>query len=154
MCRTLLTRRVLARLLAQPRQPAVLLVGAAGDVDLAQAADRLAQKQAVAVDPQQLAQSGGASSIGLALLAGVGLDQDHPVAAVVSQQADQPVVEAADLEHGHERLAVPQPLAGQLLEEGVDLLRLRRHLPGPHDVALVVAERDRDLAGVLIDAEV
>jgi hypothetical protein len=47
-----------------------------------------------------------------------------------------------------------QPLAGELLEEGVDLLRLRRDLAGLEEVAVFVAERDGDLPGVLIDAEI
>jgi hypothetical protein len=144
----------LAGLLAQGGQPPVLLVGAAGDVHLAQAAGRLAQKQAITVDPQQLAQGGGVPSIRLALLAGVGLDQDDLVAAVVAQQADQPVVEAADLEHGHEGLPVVRALAGEPLEEGVDLFRLGRDLAGLQDVALVVAGRDGDLPCVWIDSQV
>jgi len=48
----------------------------------------------------------------------------------------------------------PQTLARQLLEESVDLLRLGRHLPSLHDVAMVIAERDRDLPCVLIDSQV
>src|SRR5262249_43398036 len=80
--------------------------------------------------------------------------EDHLVAAVILEHADQPIVEAADFEHGHEGLAVVQALAGELLEEGVDLLRLRRDLAGLHDVTAVVAERDGDLPCVLIDAEI
>jgi hypothetical protein len=76
------------------------------------------------------------------------------VAAVVAQHANEPVGKATDLEHGDERLAVVQPLAGELLEEGVDLLRLRVDLPGLHDVTARVAERDGDLPCVLIDPEV
>src|SRR5262249_51694122 len=49
--------------------------------------------------------------------------------------------------------AVVQALAGELLEEGVDLLRLRRDLPGLHDVPALVAERDGDLPCVLVDAQ-
>src|SRR5262249_55028088 len=82
------------------------------------------------------------------------LHEDHLVAAVLVQQADEPVVEATDLEHGDEGLARGQPLAGELLEEGMDLLRLRRDLPGLHDVPALVAERDGDLPCVLIDAEI
>jgi hypothetical protein len=44
-------RPCLAGLLAQRGQAPVLLIGAAGDIDLAQAADRLALQQALAVDP-------------------------------------------------------------------------------------------------------
>src|SRR5262249_40188910 len=134
-------------------QPPVLLVGAAGEFDLAQAADGLAPQQALAVGPEQLAQSRRIPPVGLAPLAVVGLDQDHPVAAVLLEEADQPVVEAAHLQDGRERLAVAQAL-GELPEEGVDLLRLGGHLPGLQDVAAVVAEGDGDLPGVLIDAEV
>jgi hypothetical protein len=47
-----------------------------------------------------------------------------------------------------------QALAGELLEEGLDLLRLGGHLPGLYHVAALVAERDRQLPCVLIDAEV
>src|SRR5262249_4965242 len=137
-----------------PAVPPGLLVGAAGDVHLAQAADRLALQQAVAIDPQKLAQRGGIAPIGLAELPLLRLDEDHPVAAVVAQHANEPVVKATDLEHGDERLVPGQPLAAELLEEGVDLLRLRRDLPGLHDVTALVAERDRDLPCVLIDAEI
>jgi hypothetical protein len=47
-----------------------------------------------------------------------------------------------------------QALAGELLKEGVDLVRLRRDLPGLQDIAVVVAERDRDLPCVLVDSQV
>jgi hypothetical protein len=36
----------------------------------------------------------------------------------------------------------------------MDFLRLRRHLPGQQGIAVFIAERDRDLPGVLIDSEV
>src|SRR5262245_38207599 len=39
------------------------------------------------------------------------------------------------LEHGHEGGAVVQALAGEALEEGVDLLGLGGHLPGLQDLA-------------------
>src|SRR5262249_55539072 len=45
-------------------------------------------------------------------------------------------------------------LVGQLLEEGLDLLRLRRNLSGLDDVAVLVAERDGDLPGVLVDPQI
>jgi hypothetical protein len=45
-------------------------------------------------------------------------------------------------------------LAGELLEVRLDLLRLRRDLPRQQHVAVFGAERDRDLACVLIDSEV
>jgi hypothetical protein len=48
----------------------------------------------------------------------VGLAQDHLPAVLVAQQADARVVEAADFQHGHERLPVAQALAGELLQEG------------------------------------
>src|SRR5262249_34864405 len=80
----------LAGLLAQRRQLAVRLIGAAGAIDLAPAADRLALPQAVAVDPQPLTERGGVPAIGLALLTIIGPDQDHLVAVVVVQHADQP----------------------------------------------------------------
>src|SRR5262249_14796165 len=57
-------------------------------------------------------------------------------------------------EHGDEWFARGKPLAGELLEEGVGLLRLRRDLPGQHDVPARVAERDGDLPCVLVDAQV
>jgi hypothetical protein len=144
-------RPCLAGLLAQRGQPAVLLVGAAGDIDVPQAPDGLALQQAITMDPQQLAQRGGVPPIRLAFLAVFELDQNHLVAAVVSQHANEPIVEAADLEHGHEGLAVVQAFAGELLEEGVDLRGLGGHLPGLHDIAVVVAERDGDLPCMLID---
>ena len=70
------------------------------------------------------------------------------------QHTNQPVAEATDLQHGHEGLPVPQALAGEPLEEGVDLLRLRGHLPGLQDIAALGAERDGDLQGVLVDSEI
>ena len=108
MCRTLLTRRVRAWPVSLPQagQPAVLLIGAAGDVHLPEPADRFALQQAIAVDPEQLAQRGRVTAIGLAFLTIVGLDQDDLVAVVLPQHANQPVVEATDLEHGHEGLPV------------------------------------------------
>src|SRR5262249_39466879 len=84
----------------------------------------------------------------------VRLNQNHLVAAVIVQQANEPVVEATNLQHGHEGLVLPQALAGELLEERVDLLRLRRYLLRLHDVAGCVAEGDRQLPCVLIDSEV
>jgi hypothetical protein len=125
----------LAGLLTKRGQPPVLLIAAAGDIDVAQTADRFALQQAVAVDPQQLTERGSVTAVGLAFLALLGLDQDYLVAAVISEHANQPIVEAADFEHGHERLAVAQALAGELLEEGVDLLGLGGHLPGLQDIA-------------------
>src|SRR5262245_31360076 len=148
------TRPGPAGVLAQHGQPPVLLVRGAGDVHLAQAADGLALEQAIAVDPQQLAQRGGIAPVGLAELPLFRLDEDHLVAAVVVQHANEPVVKATDLEHGDEGRACGQPLAGELLEEGVDLVGLRRDLPGLHDVPALVAERDGDLPCVLIDAQV
>src|SRR5271165_3063286 len=61
------------------------------------------------------------------------------LAGLVLQHADQPIVEAADLQHGHEWLAVAYPLPGELLEEIIDLVWRRRHLACLHDIALFVA---------------
>src|SRR6185295_14929035 len=94
------------------------------------------------------------TSIRLALLPVLGLDQDDLVAAVVLQHSDQPIIKTTNLQHGHEGLAIAQPLTGQLLEEGVDLLRLCRHLPSQQDIAVFIPQRDRDLPCVLIDSEV
>ena len=46
------------------------------------------------------------------------------------------------------------PLTSELLEEGVDFLRLRLNLARLKDITAVVAERDRDLPCVLIDSQV
>src|SRR5262249_58426745 len=70
------------------------------------------------------------------------------------QHPNQPGFEATDLQQGHEGLPVPQALAVEPLEEGVDLLRLRGHLPGLQDIASLGAERDGDLPGVLVDSEI
>src|SRR5262245_24930959 len=148
------TRQIHTGILAQRGQPPVLLIRGASDVDLPQATHRLALQQTTAVDPQQLTQRRGITPIRLAFLAVVGLDQDHLVAAIISQHANQPIVEATDLQHGHDRLTVPQPLASESLEKSVDPLRLRRHLPSLEDIAVFVAERNRDLPCVLIDSEV
>src|SRR5262249_41132917 len=129
-------------------------VRGAGDVHLAQAADRLALQQARAVDPQQLTRRSDIAPVGLVFLPIFRLDEDHLVAAVLVQQANQSDVEATDLEDGGERFVGGQPLAGELLEEGVDLLRLRRYLPGLQDVTALVAERDGDLPCVLVDPQI
>src|SRR5262249_22830961 len=67
------------------------------------------------IDPQKLAQRGGIPSIGLAALPLLRLDENHLVAAVLVQQANQPVVKSTNLEHGDERFVRVQPLAGELL---------------------------------------
>jgi hypothetical protein len=144
----------LASLLAQRGQPPILLVRGTGDVDLAQAADRLALQQALPVDPQEFAQRRSIAPIGLTELPLFRLDEDHLVAAVVVQHANEPVIEATDLEHSDERFVCVQPLAGEPLEESVDLLRLGRDLPGQQDITLLVAERDGGLPCVLIDPQV
>ena len=54
-------------------------------------------KHATTVDPQQLAQCGGITAIGLLLFSIIGLDQDHFVTAVVVQHVNQPVAEPASI---------------------------------------------------------
>jgi hypothetical protein len=66
----------------------------------------------------------------------------------------QPIVEAAHFEDRNELVVMLQPISGQLLKEGLDLLRVRRDLPSQHHIAVVVAERDGNLARVLIDSKV
>jgi hypothetical protein len=116
--------------------------------------DRLALQQAIAIDPEQFAQRGGVTAVGLAFLAFVRLDQNRFATPVIVQHANQPVVEATDLEYGDECFVRGQPLAGEPLEESVDLLGLRRYLASLKDVAVLVAEGDRDLPCMLIDAKV
>jgi arylsulfatase len=94
------------------------------------------------------------SSIGLAFLAFLGLDQNHLLAVVITEHADQPIVKATDLEHGHESVAVAQTLAGEFLEEGVDLVRLCGHLPSQQDITVIIAERDGDLPCMLVDSQI
>jgi hypothetical protein len=48
----------------------------------------------------------------------------------------------------------PQALTGELPEESVNLVRLRRDLAGLQDIAAFIAERDRDWPCVLVDAQV
>ena len=98
----------------------VLLIGGRGNVDLTQAADRFAREEAVPVEPQELAER-VVATLCLAFLPFVRLDQNHLVAAVVSQHADQLIVETAEFQDGDERFVAVQPLAGELLKEGVDL---------------------------------
>jgi hypothetical protein len=112
------------------------LVGAAGNVHLTQAADRLAMQQTIAIDPQQLAQRSGITSIRLAFLPVVGLDQNHLVAAIVSQHANQPIVEATHFQHGHERLAIAQPLTRKSLQ-GLGVNAAVQLLGGANTVAAV-----------------
>ena len=50
------------------------------------------------------------TEIRLPFLPVVRLDQDHLVAAVVLQHADQPIVEATDFQDGHERFGLSQTL--------------------------------------------
>jgi len=111
-------------------------------------------QEAITVDPEQLAERRGITPIRLAFLAVVGLDQYHLVATIVSQHANQPIIEATDLQDGHEGPTIAQPLTGELLEKGVDLLRLGRDLAGLQDIAAFIAERDRDLPCVLVDSQV
>src|SRR6516162_4959915 len=144
----------LADLLAQRRQPPVLLVRAPGDIHLTQATDGFALQQPIPIDPQQLAQRGGVSSIGFAFLAFLGLDQNHLVAMVIMEHADQPIVKATDLEHGHERVAVAQTLAGEFLKESLDLVRMCGHLAGQQDIPVFIAERDGDLPCMLVDSQI
>ncbi len=94
------------------------------------------------------------AAIGLPSLSLIRLDEDHLVTTVVTQQADEPVVEAAHFQHGDKRFAALQPLTSEVLEKGVHLLGLGGHLPGLHDIAVIVTQRDRDLACVLVDSEV
>jgi hypothetical protein len=144
----------LSGLFAERREPSVLLIRAGGDVDLSQTADRLARQEPIPIDPQQFAQRSGVASIRLAFLPVVRLDQDHFMAAIVLQHADQPIVESAYFEDRYELFIVLQPIAGELLKEGVDLLRVRRDLPCLQDIPGSVAERNSDLAGVLVDSKV
>src|SRR6476620_6311101 len=97
----------LANLLAERRQPAILLIRRGSDVDLSQTANRLAVQEPVPVDPQQLAERRGVASVGLALLSVVRLNQDYLVASVVLQHTDQPIIEATDFEHSDKQLAFP-----------------------------------------------
>ena len=65
-------------------QAPVLLVRGRSDVDLPQPTDRLALRQATAIDPQQFTECCRIASIRLAVAPVVRLDQDHLVATVVS----------------------------------------------------------------------
>ena len=67
------------------------MIGAAGTLDLTQAADRIALQQAIAIAPQQFAQRGHVPPIRLPFPAVIGLDQIHLVAAAIVQYANQPM---------------------------------------------------------------
>ena len=73
------------------------------------------------------------------------------MAPVVLKHADQPIVEAAHFQDRNELVVIPQPISGQLLKEGLNLLRVRRDLTSLQDIPVVIAERNRDLSRVLID---
>jgi hypothetical protein len=66
---------------------------------------------------------------------------------------DQPIVEATNFQDGHEGFTVPQSFASELRKEGVDVFRMRRYLPSLQDIAVLIAERDRDLSCMLINSE-
>jgi len=65
---------------------------------------------------------------------------------VILEHANQPIIEATDLQDGHEGPTIAQPLTGELLEKGVDLLRLGRDLAGLQDIAAFIAECERQLS--------
>jgi len=73
---------------------------------------------------------------------------------VILEHADQPIVKATDLKHGHERVAVAQTLVGEFVEESIDLVRLCGHLAGQQDIPVFIAERDGDLPCMLVDAQI
>ena len=89
----------------QGGQPPILLIHLVGDVHLPQATDGLTRQEAISIDPQEFAQRRGVTAVSLAFLPLFRLDQNHLVTAVVMQQADQPIVEAADFQHGDERFS-------------------------------------------------
>ncbi len=129
-----------AGIFAEGGEASVFLIGGRRNIDLPQATDGLACQQALLVDPEQFAQCCRVPPIGLLLFSFFGLDEDHLVAAVVAEHADQPIVEATDFEHGDERFIATQPLAGEVLKESVDFLRLRGDLPSLQDIAILIAE--------------
>ncbi len=112
-----------------------------------------ALQKSLPIDPQQLAQSSGIASVGLAQLPVFRLDENHLVAAIIVQHLNQPVVEATNLKHRDKRVVRTHPVTSELLEKRLDLLRLCGHLTGQH-IAVVVAERDRNLSCVLIDPQI
>ena len=76
------------------------------------------------------------------------------MATVVSQQPDQPIVEATDFHHRNERFATTVQSPGKLRKELLDLLRSCRKLPGLNDITAFIAERNGKLACVLVDSKV
>jgi len=76
------------------------------------------------------------------------------MAVVMVEHANQPIVKATDLQYGHKGLTILQTFVGELLEESVDPLGLCRHLPSLQDVAVLIAEGDRNLPCMLIDSQV
>jgi hypothetical protein len=76
------------------------------------------------------------------------------MAPVVLKHAIQPIVDAAHFQDRDELVVILQPISGQLLKEGLDLLRVRRDLSSLQDIPVVIAERNRDLSRVLIDSKV
>ena len=108
---------VVAGFFAECGQSAVLLIGAVGDLDLPEAPDRFAGEEAIPVDPEQFAQSGRIPAIGFAAFTFFGLNEYHFVTAIISQHANQPVVEPADFHHRNERFVVLSTTLGELVEE-------------------------------------
>ena len=80
----------------------VLLIGGGRNIDLPYTTNSLALQKPRPVDPQELTQSCRVTTIRLAVLPFLRLDEDHFLASVVLQHTDQPVVETTDFESSNE----------------------------------------------------
>ncbi|HBN74359.1 MAG TPA: hypothetical protein DD473_00770 [Planctomycetaceae bacterium] len=108
---------VMTGFIAKCGQSAILLIGTVGDLDLPESPDRFAGEEAIPVDPEQFAQSGRITTIRLAAFTFFGLNENHFVAAIISQHANQPVVEPADYHHCNERFIELSRSQVELVEE-------------------------------------
>ena len=109
--------------------------------------DRLVRCQPVAVQPQQFAQFGGVSSIGLLSGTVFGLDQDDPLAAKVPEHLDQPVVKPADFDNRPESTALLNSHASQHLKELYDFLRPGADLLAQDHITVCISQANRQLTG-------
>ncbi|HWL09451.1 MAG TPA: hypothetical protein VNQ76_13670 [Planctomicrobium sp.] len=80
------------------------LLRSTADVDLPQSENGLPLQETIPVDPQQFAQGGRITPVGLAAFAFFRLNEDDFVTAIVPQHSNPPVIEATDFDDGNEGL--------------------------------------------------
>jgi hypothetical protein len=93
-----------------------------------------------------------AAAVGLILRPLFGLHEHNLTATVFAEHLNQPVVEVADLQNGHETA-----LSGHLtdlLQERMDALPFGAHLPPQNDISCFIAHTRGQLLAMLVDSKV